>query len=208
MRRPLPRIYPITDRKLSGLNHREQVERLIDGGATLIQLREKHLPPIQFIREAEAAWRVADQNRVTLIINDRVDIAMAIGASGVHLGQSDLPVEAARSLMKESIIGFSTHTIQQLSAAVKLPIDYLAFGPVFAPAAKSDHEPIVGLDELRSAKKLSKDLPLVAIGGVTSANLEAVLDAGADSVALISAVIANPSRIAQNMRQMLNLASY
>src|SRR6185436_471985 len=89
----LPKIYAITDRQLSGLDHAEQVKRLIDGGATLIQLREKRLSSGDFLREAEAAWRVASDNHVALIINDRVDIAIAIDATGVHLGQDDLPIE-------------------------------------------------------------------------------------------------------------------
>src|SRR5215210_4278709 len=139
MRLTLPKIYPITDRQLSGLSHAEQVERLINGGATFVQLREQHLPPIDFLRDAEAASKVAGNNRVTLIINDRVDIAMAINARGVHLGQDDLPVEAARRLVQEdSLIGLSTHTQQQMETAVRLPIDYVAFGPIFTTSTKHD----------------------------------------------------------------------
>jgi len=135
MRLTLPKIYPITDRQLSGLSHAEQVQRLINGGATFVQLREKHLPPIDFLRDAEAASKVAGNNRVTLIINDRVEIAMAISARGVHLGQDDMPVEAARRLVQDdTLIGFSTHTQQQMETAVRLPIDYVAFGPVLRPA--------------------------------------------------------------------------
>ena len=114
----LPKVYPITDKTLSGLSHAEQVARLIDGGATLIQLREKFLTSQEFFREVEAAWKVADKNGAKLIINDRVDITMAVDATGVHLGQNDLLVTAARSLLKEgSIIGLSTHTIQQAETA-------------------------------------------------------------------------------------------
>jgi len=208
MRLKLPKIYPITDRQLSGLGHAEQVARLIDGGATFIQLREKHLPPIDFLREAEAASRVADNHRVTLIINDRVDVAMAIGASGVHLGQDDLPVEAARRLSREgAVIGFSTHTLQQVEASVRLPIDYVAFGPVFTSKTKRDHEPTVGLEQLSAVRNIAAQFPLVAIGGITAANVQAVLAAGADSVAVISSVVAEPSRIDQNMRRMLELAA-
>ena len=207
MRLTLPKIYPITDRELSGLSHAEQVQRLIDGGATFIQLREKHLSPLDFFREAEAAAKVADHNRVSLIINDRVDIAMAIGAGGAHLGQDDLPVESARRLVRaDALIGFSTHTQPQMERAVRLPIDYVAFGPVFPTRTKQDHDPTVGLDQLRAVKTIAAELPLVAIGGITAANLQIVLEASADSVAVISAVVGERSKIAQNMRKMLELA--
>lgn len=183
------------------------MQRLIDGGATLVQLREKHLPPIDFFREAEAAAKVADNNRVTLIINDRVDIAMAIGARGVHLGQGDMPVEAARRLVSEDrLIGFSTHTQRQMEAAVRLPIDYIAFGPVFTTTTKQDHDPTVGLDQLRAVRNIAAGFPLVAIGGITPANIQDVLEAGADSVAVISAVVGERSKIEQSMRRMLELA--
>lgn len=203
----LPKIYPITDRQLSGLSHAEQVRRLIDGGATLIQLREKHLPPTDFLHQAEAAAKVADRNHVTLIINDRVDIAIAIGASGVHLGQDDLPVEAARRLVRGgAVIGFSTHTQPQMEAAARLPINYVAFGPVFPTRTKPDHDPTVGLDQLRAVKDMAAEIPLVAIGGITAANLQSVLEAGADSVAVISLLVSKPSQIEEKMRTMLELA--
>lgn len=207
MRLTLPKIYPITDRQLSGLSHAEQVQRLINGGATFVQLREKHLPPIDFLRDAEAASKVAGNNRVTLIINDRVDIAMAISARGVHLGQDDMPVEAARRLVQDNtLIGFSTHTQQQLETAVRLPIDYVAFGPVFTTSTKQDHDPPVGLEQLRAVRNIAADLPLVAIGGITAANVQAVLEAGADSVAVIASVVGVRSKIEHNMRRMLELA--
>jgi thiamine-phosphate pyrophosphorylase len=207
MRLTLPKIYPITDRQLSGLSHAEQVQRLIDGGATFIQLREKDLPPVDFLREAEAATRVAETNHVTLIINDRVDIAMAIGARGVHLGQDDIPVEAARHLVRDdALIGFSTHTRLQMEAAVRLPIDYVAFGPVFTTRTKQDHDPTVGLEQLRAVKNIAAERPLVAIGGIAAANVQAVLEAGADSVGVIASVVGEPSKIEQNMRRMLELA--
>ena len=207
MRLTLPKIYPITDRRLSGLSHAEQVQRLIDGGATFVQLREKHLAAIDFLRDAEAAAKVAASHWVTLIINDRVDIAMACGARGVHLGQDDMPVEAARRLVRDDLlIGFSTHTQQQMEAAVRLPIDYVAFGPVFTTSTKQDHDPIVGLEQLRAARNIARELPLVAIGGITAANVQAVLEAGADSVAVISSVVGEQSTIEKNMRRMLELA--
>lgn len=162
---------------------------------------------MDFLREAEAAAKVAETNGVSLIINDRVDVAMAVGARGVHLGQDDIPVAAARRLMREdALIGFSTHTPQQMEAAVRLPVDYVAFGPVFTTRTKQDHDPTVGLEQLRAVKNIAAEHSLVAIGGLTVANIQAVLEAGADSVAVISSVVSDPSKIEQNMRRMLELA--
>lgn len=207
MRLNLPKIYPITDRQLSGLSHAEQVQRLINGGATFVQLREKHLPSIDFLRDAEAASKVAGDNRVTLIINDRADIAMTISAGGVHLGQNDLTVEAARRLVQDDmLIGFSTHTQQQMETAVRLPIDYVAFGPVFTTSTKRNHDPTVGLEQLRAVRNIAADLPLVAIGGINVANVQSVFEAGADSVAVIASVVGEQSKIEHNMRRMLELA--
>jgi thiamine-phosphate pyrophosphorylase len=203
----LPQIYPITDCDLSGLSHASQVARLIDGGASLIQLRDKSAPPKNFLQQAEDALAVARVSNVRLVINDRVDVAMAVGADGVHLGQSDFPAEVARRLLKPgSIIGVSTHDLNQLALTAKLPIDYVAFGPIFETETKRGHEKVVGLDGLRAARAIVGDLPLVAIGGITRDHVHAVLAAGADSVALISALVSNPAQIAEKMRQILAIA--
>jgi thiamine-phosphate pyrophosphorylase len=203
----LPGIYPITDRDLSGLSHDTQVARLIEGGASLIQLRDKTASPKDFLQEAEHALTVARENNVRLVINDRVDVAMALGADGVHLGQSDLPADVARRLLKPgSIIGVSTHDLDQLELAAKLPVDYVAFGPIFETGTKRDHEKPVGLEGLKAARAIAGDLPLVAIGGITGDNVEAVLAAGADSVALIAALVSNPTQIAEKMRRILAIA--
>jgi thiamine-phosphate pyrophosphorylase len=203
----LPRIYPITDTIVSGLSHTEQVERLIDGGATFIQLRDKHAAPKDFLRDAEAALAVARRNNVRIIINDRVDIAMAIDADGVHLGQSDMPLDAARSLLRpQAIIGFSTHNIAQVELAATLSADYVAFGPIFVTHTKHDHEPAVGLNLLRSVKRILGSTPLVAIGGLSDENLHSVLDAGADSVAVISDLLKEPSKMAEKLGRMLATA--
>jgi thiamine-phosphate pyrophosphorylase len=202
----LPTIYPITDKTLSRLSHAEQVARLIDGGASLIQLRDKHSPPKDFLRDAEAAKRIADQNNVKLIINDRVDIAMAIDAAGVHVGQSDIPVEIVRRLLnQESIVGFSTHTLRESEMAGQTPADYLAFGPIFTTDTKADREPAVGLELLKSAVRINRGVPLVAIGGISAENCRAVLAAGASSVAVISAAVGDGANITKNMRRLLDL---
>ncbi len=200
-----PKIYPITDTRLSGLSHADQVAQLIDGGATLIQLREKIESPRIFLRAAEAALVIAEKQNVQIIINDRADIAAAIGCAGVHLGQSDIPVEATRRLLPDAVIGLSTHDLPQVEIAARLPLDYVAFGPVFATSTKADHEAVVGLDLLRRAKDIVGELPLVAIGGISEANCRDALRAGADSVAVISAVLAEPAKIATNMARMLAL---
>ena len=200
----LPKIYPITDAWLSGLSHAEQVARLIEGGASLIQLRDKHAAPREFYREAAAALKVARDHHARLIINDRVDIALALKADGVHLGQTDMPADAARRLLgKEAIIGFSTHNIQQAKLATSFPVDYLAFGPVFQTSTKEKPDPVTGLLVLREVGALKGSLPLVAIGGITFANAVEVLKAGADTLAVIAELVAIPAKIAENMSKML-----
>ncbi len=203
----LPKIYPITDRRLTGLAHAEQVARLCDGGATLIQLREKYLAPRDFYREAEAALRVARERGARLIINDRADIALALGADGVHLGQNDFgPAAARRVLGDDAIIGFSTHNEEQATEAAKLPVNYIAIGPIFATASKENPDPVVGLDMLRRVRSNTSGVPLVAIGGITHVNAHAVLEAGADSVAVIAAALsANPDEIVRRMCAMLEV---
>jgi thiamine-phosphate pyrophosphorylase len=188
----LPRVYPITDVQLSGLSHPEQVRLLSLGGASLIQLREKRMSALEFYEQAKAA----QQSGVRLIINDRVDIALAVGAAGVHLGQDDLSPEAARKLLgPQAIIGYSTHNINQAVNATTLPIDYLAVGPIFNTTTKTDTAPVLGLEGLRTVRQAIGGFPLVAIGGITRANARNVIEAGADSVAVISALLPVPDQI-------------
>jgi len=200
----LPKIYPITDAAISSLTHAEQVAQLLTGGASLIQLREKNNSPRDFFADASVALRLARTARATIIINDRVDIALALGADGVHLGQSDLPVKAARQLLgPQAIIGYSTHNLDQVREALDLPIDYLAFGPVFSTRTKKNPDPVAGLNQLQAAKALAGDLPLVAIGGIRQSNLADVFAAGADSAAIISEILSTHRDIATNLRKML-----
>ena len=199
----LPKIYPITDVGFSGLSHTEQVERLAAGGATFIQMREKNLPPAEFFGQAITAVQLARQLSVRIIINDRADVALATKADGVHLGQDDLPAEAARRILgNDAIIGYSTHNLDQAKRALSLPIDYLAIGPIFATTSKTDTEPVVGLDGLRSVARIANRLPIVAIGGITFENVHAVIEAGATSVAVISALLAEKDSITERTRQL------
>ncbi len=192
----LPTIYPITDRQISGLTHLEQARRLGDGGARLIQLREKVVSSREFFDTAVQTIEYAIGYRISIIINDRVDIALATNAAGVHLGQDDMPPEKARALLgDQAIIGYSTHTLEQARHAATLPVNYIAIGPIFTTRTKVDPDAVVGLDGVRRVREAIGDIPLVAIGGIDIDNAEGVLSAGADSVAMISAIIADAKNI-------------
>ena len=205
MKFTLPKIYPITDVSLSGISHVQQVERLISGGATLIQLREKHASPRDFFEAARAAVEIARKHDVKIIINDRVDIARALGADGVHLGQDDLPPDAARQMLgPDVIIGYSTHSVGQAIKATAYCVDYIAIGPIFETMTKENPDPVVGLDGLTEVKKSIGEIPLVAIGGVSLDNIRDVMAAGADSAALISGIVGDSAVISVKITQFLN----
>lgn len=200
----LPKIYPITDVRLSGISHAEQVKKLIDGGARFIQLREKYLAPKDFYFEAENALKIARERGAKIIINDRVDIALALRADGVHLGQDDLPPEKAREILgKNAVIGFSTHNLTQATEAVKLPVDYIAIGPVFSTKTKENADAVIGLEGVKKVREAIGDFPLVAIGGINYRNFQSVLDSGADSVAIISDIVSDAKKITENFSKFL-----
>jgi thiamine-phosphate pyrophosphorylase len=197
----LPKIYPVTDTRLTRLSHAEQVEKLISGGARMIQLREKYASPEQFYDDAKTALEIARAHSVKIIINDRVDIALALKADGVHLGQDDLPPAKARKILGEkAIIGFSTHSVSQAISAAQLPIDYAAIGPVFATATKENPDETVGIEGVRQVRETIGDFPLVAIGGIGAENFREVLEAGADSVAIVKSILFSPDKIVENLR--------
>ena len=204
----LPKLYPITDRLRSGLTHAEQVARLCEGGARLVQLREKHLSPREFYAEVLEALRVARLFGARVVVNDRVDVALAAGADGVHVGQDDVPPEAARALSGGGkIVGFSTHSVGQASAAARLPVDYIAIGPVFDTSSKENPDPVVGLEGVRRVRAaVGGSVKLVAIGGVTAESAPSVLKAGADSVAVIGALLdtSDPAEITRRTRALLS----
>lgn len=203
----LPKLYPITDRRLSGLTHAEQVARLCEGGARLVQLREKELAAREFHAEAVEALRVARSFGAKLIINDRADVALVVGADGVHLGQGDMPPSAARLVLGAGkIVGFSTHSVGQAVEAARLPIDYVAVGPVFDTSSKENPDPVVGLEGIRRVRAaVGGAVRLVAIGGVTLERAPFVLEAGADSVAVIGALVntSDPAEITRRTRDFL-----
>ena len=200
----LTKIYPITDTRLSQLSHTEQVKKLIAGGAEFIQLREKYLSPKSFYEDALEAIKIARAANVKIIINDRVDLALALKADGVHLGQNDLsPTKARKILGKNAIISFSTHNFQQATEALKLPIDYVAIGPVFATKTKENPDQIIGIEGVKKVREVIGNFPLVAIGGINSARFLEVLDAGANSVAIISDLLAEADNITEKMKDFI-----
>lgn len=187
----LPRLYPILDSEsLSARRIHMEVaaNAFLEGGASILQIRHK----AHWTRETfESAKRIAAACReagALLIVNDRADMAMLLGA-GLHVGQDDLPPRDARKLMgPEAVIGFSSHSAQQLCAAGGEPVDYVALGPVFGTRSKQNPDPVVGVEEVRRCRALLEK-PLVAIGGITLDNAPDVLRAGADSVAVIAGLI-------------------
>jgi len=184
-------------------------EELISAGATLIQLRDKSHPEQtkRFLSCARELRRVT-WDRATLIINDRVDLCLAADADGVHLGQDDLSSVAARKIFdqvkdgKTRIIGYSTHNLAQVLEADALPIDYIAIGPVFATGSKANPDPVVGLEGVRQARRVTKK-PLVAIGGITRQNCSQVKAAGADAVAVISDLLESPAKAVADFLRVL-----
>lgn len=159
------------------------------GGATVIQLREKNMTAREMVEVGTKLQIMAREYGAKFIINDCVDVALAIDADGVHLGQDDLPVSMARAILgPKKIIGLSTHCLEQVLAASSLPLDYLGVGPVFTTPTKPDAQP-VGLELVSNASRQLK-LPFVAIGGIDETNVAQVLAAGAKNVAVIRAVVA------------------
>ena len=202
----LPPIYPITDIRISGLSHREQAGRLIAGGAQIIQLRDKHATPREFYEAAKETLMLTRKHNVPLIINDRVDVALALRADGIHLGQDDLPPERARELLgHDAIIGFSTHSVEQAITAAESPVDYIAIGPIFTTGTKDDPDPVVGLSGIKAVKAAVTTLPVAAIGGIDARNVASVFEAGADSAAVISSLLSDGEQIEHTMQEFTDL---
>ena len=162
------------------------------GGGRLVQIRVKAGADAAFLALAREAVAAARAEGGLLMVNDRPDVALLAEADGVHLGQDDLRPRDARSLLKAgSLIGLSTHDAAQAEAAGAEPVDYVAVGPVFATSTKPDADPVIGLSGVRAARARTH-LPLVAIGGITAENAGSVIEAGADGVAVVSAVMGEP----------------
>jgi len=185
----LPPFYPILDAaavERAGLDTLEAVQGLVDAGARIVQFRWKGPYTRRAYETALAVGEIVRQAGALYVINDRTDIALLAGADGVHVGQTDLPPQAVRSMVGEKLfVGLSTHNEAQLRAAAAEPIDCVALGPIFGTASKENPDPEVGVDELRRLAQLAAR-PLIAIGGVTLETAPAVLDAGASCCAVIS----------------------
>ena len=190
---PLKGLYLILDPSVySGRNLVDVLVASVEVGVRLFQYRDKQAPMKEAYQLATRLRRASADLGAALMINDRCDLALAVDADGVHLGQRDLPLVQARALMgTEKIIGISTHRLDQVEAATRGGADYIGFGPIFHTDTKADHEPVVGLDGLRQIRARTT-LPIFAIGGLESENIAEVKNAGADGVALISAVAKAP----------------
>lgn len=185
-----PPLYAIVDPSLIARPVRETTQTLIDAGVELIQLRDKRSSARTVLQEAREMAALAASSGVRFVVNDRADIAAMAGAGGVHVGQDDLPVEAARAICGDSLwVGVSTHNVEQLRAADRTSADYIAVGPIFPTGTRENPDPVVGIEFVRAARKLTRK-PLVAIGGITVESAADVFRAGADSVAVISDLLA------------------
>lgn len=184
-------IYLVTDRGLCGNRPLPDVVlRAVYGGAAYVQLREKELSTRDFVEEAIIIRKLLAPYRVPLIINDRIDVALASGADGIHIGQEDMPYATARKIMGEkAVIGLSVETWADVEQCEKLDVDYIGVSPVFATPTKTDTKDPWGLDGLRKIRAFSRH-PLVAIGGINESNARAIVEAGAGCLAVVSAICA------------------
>ena len=187
------RLYLVTDRGLSlGRDIEWIVGEAVAGGVTIVQLREKDIDTREFVALGLRLKALLSPLGVPLIINDRVDVALAVDADGVHIGQSDMPYDVARRLLgPDKIIGLSVETLDQVKEANLLDVDYIAVSPVYSTPTKTDTAPPFGLEGLRQAVSLSRH-PGVAIGGMNAATAPAVLATGIDGIAVVSAICSAP----------------
>src|SRR3954469_11153935 len=200
----LPSLYPIVDAAnfSTSLKLCEFSKELIAGGAMLIQYRNKKGSAREILSQArQLRTFCGDQTR--LVMNDRADLCLSAGFDGVHVGQDDLSPEAARIVVKEGKwVGVSTHNLQQAMNGDASSADYIAIGPIFATQGKERPDPVVGLEGLKKIRGITRK-PLVAIGGITLTNCHSVIDAGADSVAVISALLGSPAKTVEDFIRIL-----
>ena len=199
-------LYVVTDRELSKGRSDAEVARLAyEGGADVVQLRMKNADGREMLEQANLIRGYADEMCKLFIVDDRVDIAMASGADGVHLGQSDMPLEAARKLMgDDAIIGISVDNVEEAIAAQEGGADYVGVGAVFQTSTKPDAQQGVGLGAVFEVRQ-AVDIPVVAIGGINRGNIQDVIRAGADAAAVVSAVVAQDdvSAAAHELRDLI-----
>ena len=203
------RLYLVTDQALMrGRPLADVVAAAVQGGVSCVQLREKQLGTREFLAQALILKALLAPRRIPLVINDRIDIALACGADGVHLGQNDLPADEARKLLPPDVfIGWSVESMDDVQQSAALPVDYLGVSPIFATPTKTDTKDPWGLEGL-AVVRAATPLPLVAIGGIHASNARAVLRAGADGLAVVSALCAadDPWAAATTLRALCDKA--
>lgn len=199
-------LYLVTDRGLCGRKSLEDVVlQAVKGGVSCVQLREKDISTRLFVSEAQSIMKLLEPYKVPLIINDRIDVALACGADGVHIGQDDMPYAIARKLLgPKAIIGLSVETWADVEESRKLDVDYIGVSPVFETPTKTDTRGAWGLDGLAKIKRFSSH-SLVAIGGLNESNVRETILAGADCVAVVSAICAadDPEAAARKLNGMI-----
>ena len=202
-------LYLVTDQRLSlGRGLIDVAMEAVAGGVNIVQIREKDCDTRDFFQLALAMKKALSKTGVPLIINDRVDVAIAAGAHGVHVGQTDLPCRVVREMMgPDKILGVSINTFEQITEAEKLDIDYLSLSPVFPTPTKPDTTPAFGIEGLKKARQKTKR-PLITIGGVNKDNLREIIDAGMDGAAVVSAICSAPSplRAARELADLISKA--
>lgn len=206
MRLVLPRLYVILDAALLSIPEKDCARNLVDAGVRLIQYRNKRVSARELFETSRELAEFLKPAGVQFIVNDRADVAALAGADGVHVGQDDLGVEQVREVTgSDKWIGVSTHNAEQFRLAALSSADYLAVGPVFSTSSKENPDPVVGTEFVRRARAMT-DKPIVAIGGITLEKAAEVLDAGADSVAVISDILQaeNPGQRAQQYVDLLD----
>lgn len=198
-------LYLVTDRQLAKKPIEIVVEEAIKGGVDCVQLREKNIDTKEFVEIAQTIKSITERYNVPLIINDRIDVALAVQAYGVHLGQDDMPLNIARKLLPHSmVIGISVSTVNEAIEAEKGGADYIGAGSVFPTSTKDDISGIIGLEGLQEIKK-AVSIPVVAIGGIQIHNAESVLQHGADCLAVVSAIVSsdNPYEASKTLKTIV-----
>jgi thiamine-phosphate pyrophosphorylase len=199
-------LYLVTDRGLSrGRSTAEVVAAAVLGGVTVVQIREKEADTRDFVQEALAVGHLLKARGIPMIVNDRIDVALAVSADGVHLGQKDMPIAMARKILgPEMIIGISAESVADAVTAEKAGADYLGVSPIYATPTKTDTAAALGLEGLRQIRA-SVDLPLVGIGGLNAGNAAEAIRHGADGVAVVSAIVSadDPEKAARELSRIV-----
>jgi thiamine-phosphate pyrophosphorylase len=200
----LPRLYVILDAALLTISETECAQKLADAGVRLLQYRNKAASARELFESSRKLISLLAPLKVSVVVNDRADVAALAGASGVHVGQEDLGAEEARQVVgTEKLVGVSTHNLEQFQRAAASSADYIAVGPIFSTGTKSNPDPVVGTEFIRKVRLLT-DKPIVAIGGVTLERAPGIIKSGADSVAVISDIL-RADEPGMRARQYINL---